>query len=305
MQQATPKFEPKLFKIRILVSETLVNTGNPVFNPASQSLTDPAYLGATNILVGITDTTASVAVAQAQIAAANAANNPALLVGQQLPLTLTTDVDTFSTSFDDAVFTAPPGQNVLGPSNTLQVGDSLTDTGANGTLNYTAVESLLGNPALAAGVTMNGIVNANILNTSFGDAGFSGNVTGLTNVSVLAGSVGGVLLGLPGAGLNTALETISLNASEDFTAWMTNAALAGNADAVALILNGVSDNFDPDDTDIDLNVTAGTNAYEELNITSTGGTLNELDIDTNGDTTALITVDGAQDLTLLESEQRP
>ena len=80
---------------------------------------------------------------------------------------------------------------------------------------------------------------------------------------------------------------------------MTNAALAGNADAVALILNGVSDNFDPDDTDIDLNVTAGTNAYEELNITSTGGTLNELDIDTNGDTTALITVDGAQDLTLL------
>ena len=107
------------------------------------------------------------------------------------------------------MFTAPPGQNVLGPSNTLQVGDSLTDTGTNGTLNYTAVESLLGNPALAAGVTMNGIVNANILNTSFGVAGFSGNVTGLTNVSVLAGSVGSVLLGLPGAGLNTALETIS------------------------------------------------------------------------------------------------
>lgn len=296
------KIRAETYQNKILVSETLVNTGNPVFNPVSQSLSDPAYLGATNILVGITDTAASVAVAQAQIAAANAANNPALLVGQQLPLTLTILDDTppeFATSFDNAVFTANPGQNVLGPSNTLNFGDNLQDTGTNGTLNYTAVASLLGNPALAAGVTMNGIVNANILNTSFGVAGFSGNVTGLTNVSVLAGSVGSVLLGLPGAGLNTALETISINASEDFTAWMTNTALASNADAVALILNGVSDNFDPDDTDIDLNVTAGTNAYEELNITSTGGTLNELDIDTNGDTTALITVDGAQDLTLL------
>ena len=78
------------------------------------------------------------------------------------------------------MFTAPPGQNVLGPSNTLQVGDNLTDTGTNGTLNYTAVASLLGNPALAAGVTMNGIANANILNTSAGVAGFSGNITGLT-----------------------------------------------------------------------------------------------------------------------------
>lgn len=215
--------------------------------------------------------------------------------------TLTTGVDTFIETVDNPVFNAPPGANVLGPSNTLNTGDNVESTAGNGTLNYTAVASPLGNPTLAGGVTLTGVSTANILNTSFGTAGFSGNVTGLTDVSVLAGTVGSVLLGLPGAGLNTALETISINASEDFTAWMTNTALAGNADAVALILSGVSDNLDPDDTDIDLNVTAGTNAYEELNITSTGGTLNELDIDTNGDTTALITVDGAQDLTLLET----
>ena len=211
-----PKFEPKLIKIRFSVSETLVNTGNPVFNPASQSLSDPAYLGETNILVGVTDTAASVAVAQAQIAAANAANNPALLVGQQLPLTLTINVDTLTTSFNDAVFTAPPGQNVLGPSNTLQVGDNPQDTGTNGTLNYTAVASLLGNPALAAGVTMNGIANANILNTSAGVAGFSGNITGLTTANMLAGSNGNVLLGLASAGLNTALANIGISADSNF-----------------------------------------------------------------------------------------
>ena len=191
------------YKNKLAVSEAIVATGNPVFNPASQSLTDPAYLGASDILTDINASDASRAAALSQVAAANAANNPALLIKSNHPLTLTIGVDAFTTSFNDALFSASPAWNLQGQQfNTLNAGDNLQDTGTNGTLHYTAVASLLSNPALAAGVTMNGIANANILNTSAGVAGFSGNIAGLTTAKMLAGSNGNVQLGLASAGLN-------------------------------------------------------------------------------------------------------
>ena len=133
-----------------------------------------------------------------------------------------------------------PVENVLGPSNTLNAGDSAVALGAaagTAVLNVTEVASLLGNPALAAGVTLTGIATANILNLSAGVGGFSGNITGLTTANMLAGSNGNVLLGLASSGLNTALANIGIFADSNFTAWVAAAALTGATNAVTVNVN--------------------------------------------------------------------
>jgi hypothetical protein len=153
-------------------------------------------------------------------------------------LKLTTGIDTPTQGFSGhgatataagAVFSAPPGANVLGASNTLNAGDDLVATGAalgNSTLNWTAVDSPTGNPADAVGVTMNGVGAAVVTVLTGGGASVSGTITGLTTATLAAGSVGDLALGDFGIGLNTALTTVNINASQDFTAVMTAAALA-------------------------------------------------------------------------------
>jgi hypothetical protein len=174
------------------------------------------------------------------------------IVGQTL--TLTIGVDTPATGFTsghgatataaNSTFSALPGSNPpLGVANTLNTGDDLEATGAAAgttTLNLQQVPTPLNliNPPLAAGVTMNGVSSANITNLSGGVGGFSGSITGLTTVTLMAGSNAGEVLGTPGFGLNTALTTVNLQASQNFTAWMSVAALAGAADAVSINITG-------------------------------------------------------------------
>ena len=168
-------------------------------------------------------------------------------------LTLTTGTDTPTEGFltghgatainAGAVFSALPGANSLGLSNTLNAGDDLVATGAaigNSTLNDTAVHSQFGNPSFAPGVTMTGVSTAVITNLdNTENAGFSGTITGLTTATLAAGSVGGVTLGGAGAGLNTALTNVNINASQNFTAIMTAAAFAGaTAPTGAVTLDG-------------------------------------------------------------------
>ena len=90
-------------------------------------------------------------------------------------------------------------------------------------------------PPFAIGVTMTGIATANILNLTDGVdpndlAGFAGDITGLTTLTLQEGSnpFGHVQVGLPGLGLNTALETLNINAGliqidsatpDDFGQW--------------------------------------------------------------------------------------
>ena len=163
-------------------------------------------------------------------------------------LTLTTGIDTPTQGFSTgtgataitagAVFSALPGSNVLGPSNTLNAGDNLVATGAaagNSTLNWTAVDSATGNGPDVVGVTMNGVSAAVITNlTEVGHASkSSGNITGLTSATLAAGSLGNVRLGVPGNGLNTALTDVTISASHNFTAWMTAAALAAAPSATS------------------------------------------------------------------------
>ena len=57
---------------------------------------------------------------------------------------------------------------------------------------------------------MNGISKANITNATTGTGGFTGNITGLTQVTLMAASLGNVQLGTSGQGLNTALETVEI-----------------------------------------------------------------------------------------------
>ena len=76
----------------------------------------------------------------------------------------------------------------------------------------------LANDPFAIGVSMTGIATANITNLTDGIApndlaGFAGDITGLTTLTLQEGSnpFGLVQVGLPDLGLNTALETLNIN----------------------------------------------------------------------------------------------
>jgi hypothetical protein len=92
-------------------------------------------------------------------------------------------------------------------------------------------------------VTLNGIATANITGIVTGTAGFTGNITGLKTVNVVA-SMGPIQLGgnaigaFASEGLNTALTNITLDANQDFTAVIAAAALAHSDDAVQVTING-------------------------------------------------------------------
>ena len=211
--------------------------------------------------------------------------------------TFTVNVDTLTGNAAGAVFTAPPGVSIIGPSNTLNAGDSAVALGAaagTAVLNVTEVASLLGNPALAAGVTLTGIATANILNTSAGVGGFSGVITGLTTANMLAGSNGDVLLGLASSGLNTALQNIGIAADSNLTAWIAPAALAGATDAVAVNVNSPN-------SSLDLLVTGGgNNGYETSTINSGAGT-NVFDYDVNYTSLATVNAAGAGNLDMSQT----
>jgi hypothetical protein len=226
-------------------------------------------------------------------------------------LNLTTGVDTQTTGFTGghgatatqagAVFNAQPGTNVLGLSNTLNAGDNLVATGAaigNSTLNYTAINQALGgNPALASGVTMTGVSAAVITDnsTAAAGAGFNGNITGLTTVTLTSlGTPGGfVNLGTVGPGLNTALTTVNINASQTLTADFTAAALAAAPSATINVSGGLGG------AGLALNPVGVTAGYSALTINSAGpgGTTdNVLGLFTTATNTATITVSGAEAL---------
>jgi hypothetical protein len=92
-------------------------------------------------------------------------------------------------------------------------------------------------------VKLNGIATANITSNVTGTAGFSGNITGLKTVNIVA-SMGPIQLGgnaigaFASEGLNTALTNIRLDANQDFTAVIAAAALAYTNDAVKVTING-------------------------------------------------------------------
>src|SRR5579883_1020348 len=224
---------------------------NPALIPAAVG--DAAWVASQNALLGITNDPATVAAEEAQITAAN--NNPALITGQAVVFNLTPGVDTFTTSAKGAVFNALPAAGTLGLTNTLNTGDTLTDTKGDGTLNVTdvfATAGLLANPPFATGVTMSGISTLNISNQAraiiFGaiKAGFQGNVTGLTTVNDNA-SLGAVQLGNTGQGLNTALTAVNINqfagtptalaAAPVFAAYIAQSASSA-ANALTVNLNG-------------------------------------------------------------------
>ena len=231
-------------------------------------------------------------------------------------LTLTTGIDTPTTGFSTghgatatqagAIFSAPAGSNILGLSNTLNAGDVLLATGlaaGNSTLNYTAVTPAggLGNPALAVGVTMTGVNAAIITNLTAAVAGFSGDITGLTSATEAAGSNGQVGLGTAGDGLNTALTNVTVNASHNFTAHMTAAALAAATGPAAVALTGVGTAAVPVVVGLD-GVTGVTTGYASLVVDSGGSAANFLTLNVNealGSTnTATLTVTGAEALVI-------
>ena len=163
------------------------------------------------------------------------ASNPALQGGTGALFTLTTGVDVGPGFHDGAA--RRDFHCAFAATNTLNAGDNLQDSAGDGTLNLSQVAGAP-NPPNAAFVTMNGISTANIQNASGGLAGFSGVITGLTRVTLLAGSNGDELLGTAGQGLNTALATVEIQANQNFHAWMTAAALGAATNTVAVNLNG-------------------------------------------------------------------
>jgi hypothetical protein len=234
-----------------------------------------------------------------------------LTVGPGGALNLTTAIDTPTAGFGGqggtatqpgATFSALPGSNVLGASNTLNAGDDLEATGAalgDSTLNYTAVLSATGNPALVSGLTMNGVSAANItnLNAPGVQAGFSGTITGLTTATLTTADTGPVTLGTAGNGLNTALTTVNVNAGHNFTAHMTAAAFTVAPTGTLSVNGGVT-------TTVALDSLA-TTGYASLTVNSAGPggtTANDLIFNLNeavGTTnTTTLTVTGAEALVI-------
>jgi hypothetical protein len=228
-------------------------------------------------------------------------------------LTLTVNVDSgpnFTTNIPGATFTAPPGSTLLGPSNTLNAGDNFGSTVGDATLNLTEIAiplGVIGNPALAVGVTMFGVSTANITNISGGTGGFSGNITGLKTVNFQSGSNGQVILGnVAGPGLNTALETVNVKSNQNFVGWIAAAALAGATDKVTVNVTGTygaAGNAKSivlgNDTGVKGTPAAPMNAYETENISATGPTFVQLSNGATGTlstTTFVLTGAGALEL---------
>jgi hypothetical protein len=233
--------------------------------------------------------------------------------GPPTSLVLTVGVDTPTQGFTSGkgatatvagqTFVATPAGNPpLGVTNTLNAGDDLEATGAaagNAVLQYSAIASII-NPPFATDVIMNGVQTALITNNAGAGitAGFTGNITGLTQVAA-SGTGGPIALGTPAQGLNTALSQISISGGtaavpQLFTAWMTAAALGGAKDAATV-------NALTTDAIVDLNVTGGsTNGYETLTVNSagTGPNFVALGVGT-AKSTATIIETGAQNLTLV------
>jgi hypothetical protein len=159
---------------------------------------------------------------------------------------LTTGIDGFSASLPGAIFNAAPSVSAAGlANNTLNAGDSLTDTNGDGTLNDTTVAIIVGlnaDPPFATNVTLSGIKTLNISATGFTLGGFQGNVTGLTVVNDNS-STGGVLLGFTGQGLNTLLTNVNItaygggNGTLAFSAFIAPAAASATA-TIALAVTG-------------------------------------------------------------------
>jgi len=227
--------------------------------------------------------------------------------------TLTPGIDGptgFISTVKGAIFNALPASQgpAGGVTNTLNAQDNfgttgLTDAKDQGTLNFTAVANTLGgNPPLATNITMSGVRTANIINNAGETAGFSGTITGLTDVT--ASGNGGILLGTAGAGLNTALQNIAINSNLPgigFVGWMTADALKGTADTVAIKLSGPTGAFPTAGTPlgtlmpVTLNVTSGTNGYETMTIDSGGGAGgNFIQLNTNATSTSKVDVTGSQ-----------
>jgi hypothetical protein len=121
--------------------------------------------------------------------------------------------------------------------------------------------------------------------------GFFGSISGLNNVTLLAGSNSDEELGSAAFGLNSALETIQLQVDHDFIAWFTNAALAGtHAVTVDLNLAGALGGFD---SEVRLNT--GANTYTTIHVITEGGAGNRLDLHATAPT---VTVNGGQHLTI-------
>jgi hypothetical protein len=149
-------------------------------------------------------------------------------------------------------------------------------------------------------VTMTGVSTAIITDnsTAGAGAGFNGNITGLTTVTLTSlGSPGGLVnLGTVGPGLNTALTTVNINASQILTADMTAAALAGAPSATINVSGGLGG------AGLALNPVGVTTGYSALTINSAGpggATDNVLGLFTTATNTATITVTGAEAITFV------
>jgi RTX calcium-binding nonapeptide repeat (4 copies) len=182
-------------------------------------------------------------------------------------------------------------------------------THAPQTASRSAVEiaSANGNPPQATGVTMFGVSTATPQNVSGDTGGFSGNITGLTKVSFQSGSNAQVILGTPtGGGTNAALQTVNVNANQNFIGWIAAAALAGASNAVTVNITGsygaagaAKNIVLGNDAGVPRTAATPMNAYETETISATGPTFVQLSNGTTGalsTTTFVLTGAGALEL---------
>jgi hypothetical protein len=198
----------------------------------------------------------------------SAASSPASVdvIASPTTYTLTLGPDNINTAADNVVFNAPLVSQVA----TLQTGDSIIDTGANGTLNATF------NPLSVAliGATIQGVSTWNLTNLSNSPQPISADtlVSSLLTLNDV-NSIGPISVGVTGASLQSALTSVGLsNTNSQLVVLITASALSGTNDSLAVNLDnaGVVGSYAQLTVGPDSNAT---NGYENWNINSTGNNL--------------------------------
>ena len=224
-------------KVAVATDFTTATIAAGLGNPPSTS-----YLTEAHTVVGATTSDPTTVTTQEAAITTFIQGTPAVT------FTLTTGIDSgaaFTTSVDNAAFNAPLGENtVFGtPQNTLNTGDVLTDTGANGVLNATLTETDFGGDTILATIAGVSTYNLTNINTGFGGEEIldGSHLTGVTTINDVGSSNGTfTIVGGNGDALAAAVTTVGIsNTTSALLVNETTAALAGSTDALTINADNV------------------------------------------------------------------
>jgi hypothetical protein len=250
---------------KVAVSQSVASTGNAAFNPKVANLTDPAYNGETAIVAGVTNDPATLAAANAAITAANAANNPALLNQVAQTLTLTTGIDTLTSSNPTATFFSSDVFQSGDLVPTLNPGDNLSDTAVKSQAELSLIAEAGSLSHFFSGFTTTGIPLVQIQNSSSNLLTFDGTqANGLTDITSLNAALHGAIV------LQNIENKVALHVTGPVDNLTLNYAAAVTGAQALDLTNAVNYGLSPTTPFTGTEILFGTNAPTSLAVSLTG-----------------------------------